>query len=293
MPKGSGGLAIPVSRLGRVVLRTRILTALVLAPLVIGSIFYLGTPQLAVFFGIIAALSAWEWSRLSHILTRWPQAGYVVVVMAMIVLLWQLYQGHHLQWIRLFLLVVTGCWLLILVGLIGYRQRPLSMTGPPPGLKLGLGLLLIPATWLGVVLLHQQSPVLLLFGLMLVWLADSAAYFAGRRFGRVKLAPAISPGKTLEGVYGALLATVGAALVMAVWLSLSWVQGLAFGVLCLLTVLVSIAGDLLESILKRQANVKDSSQLLPGHGGILDRVDSAMAAIPVFTVGWLWLGLSL
>ena len=148
-------------------------------------------------------------------------------------------------------------------------------------------LVLIPA-WLALVRLHAQGPALMLFLLLLVVAADIGAYFAGRHFGRNKLAPRVSPGKTWEGVMGGV---VGAAVVALVGVSIFHVSAAPFIGLSLVTVLASVVGDLTESLFKRHAGVKDSGSLLPGHGGVLDRVDSVTAAAPIFLVGLERLGL--
>jgi phosphatidate cytidylyltransferase len=135
-----------------------------------------------------------------------------------------------------------------------------------------------------------QRPWLLLFGMVLVWVADSAAYFAGHFFGRTKLAPAISPGKTVEGVIGGLVAVA-----LLAWLGNTFVwryvgeQFFWWLALAGVAAIFSVAGDLLESKFKRAAGVKDSGNLLPGHGGVLDRIDATTAALPVFALGWLLL----
>ncbi len=146
------------------------------------------------------------------------------------------------------------------------------------GMVMGaLGLLLILATWAGLVGLHAISPLLLLGVMATVSIADSAAYFSGKRFGRHKLAPEISPGKTWEGVIGALAAVTVYAAALCFYKHLSlWL------IVCMwLLVVLSIIGDLLESLLKRQAGLKDSGQLLPGHGGVLDRIDGFMPVLPI------------
>jgi phosphatidate cytidylyltransferase len=127
--------------------------------------------------------------------------------------------------------------------------------------------------------------------LVMVWLADSGAYFAGRQWGKTRLAPAISPGKTWEGVYGGLLSSLVFAAVAGGLYSHSFTWTLMFMLVAAVAVLFSVAGDLLESLMKRHSGVKDSGKIIPGHGGIFDRVDSLVAAAPMFLTGFLWLGL--
>jgi phosphatidate cytidylyltransferase len=149
-------------------------------------------------------------------------------------------------------------------------------------------MLILSAPWAALVELHggsAQGPLLVLFLMMLVWTADSLAFFVGRRFGRTKLAPAVSPGKTRAGVYGALGGAAAWGLLLGLSLGLGPLETLLAALLCGLTVSVSVVGDLYESLLKRRRGVKDSSHLLPGHGGMLDRVDSLTAAAPVFVLG--------
>jgi phosphatidate cytidylyltransferase len=136
--------------------------------------------------------------------------------------------------------------------------------------------------------LYSLQPALLLFVLVIVWVADIGAYFTGKRFGKVKLAPKISPGKTWEGVFGGLLAVAVLALVRARWLEIDIVVLLPF---CLAVAIISIVGDLTVSMFKRNAGVKDSGRLFPGHGGVLDRIDSVTAAAPLFALGIGWVGL--
>ena len=140
-----------------------------------------------------------------------------------------------------------------------------------------LGISLLLATWIALIGLHKISPLLLLSVLATVWIADSAAYFAGKKFGKHKLAPEISPGKTWEGVMGALFAVTLYGLLLCHFQHLS--RWLILGLW--LIVILSVMGDLFESLLKRQSNVKDSSQLLPGHGGVLDRIDGLIPTLPL------------
>jgi phosphatidate cytidylyltransferase len=182
-------------------------------------------------------------------------------------------------------------WLVVLV-----RASRFNADQPFSGLSLiqlfeGI-VVLIPA-WMALVLIHrlpQDGPRMLAFLLILIWSADIGAYFSGRRWGRIKLAPRVSPGKTREGVYGAMVGAVICGLVLAWWQHWGLLGYLYAVILCLITSLVSILGDLFVSMLKRLRGVKDSGTLLPGHGGLLDRIDSLTAASPLFLFGLILLG---
>jgi phosphatidate cytidylyltransferase len=151
---------------------------------------------------------------------------------------------------------------------------------------------LVPA-WAAFVVLHASSPAgpaLVLFLLLTIWISDSAAFFAGRRWGRARLAPALSPGKTWAGLYGALGGSVLCAGFLAWWAPGGGPGPWTALMLCWGATLASVVGDLFESLMKRRRGVKDSGAVLPGHGGVLDRIDSLTAAAPVFTFGWLLAG---
>jgi phosphatidate cytidylyltransferase len=175
-----------------------------------------------------------------------------------------------------------------------YQRSAGRRPGTPGVLALRLvGLAVLVPPWLALVAVHGSGslgPWLMLFLLVLIWTADSGAYFAGRRFGRRKLAVHVSPGKSIEGVLGALL--LGGLFALACGHALGYAGAAlaAFVLLGIATVLVSVLGDLFESLIKRYRAVKDSGGLLPGHGGVLDRVDSLTAAAPFFAVGLAWLG---
>ena len=138
-------------------------------------------------------------------------------------------------------------------------------------------------------MLHERNPIMLMFLLALIWVADIAAYFIGKRFGKNKLVPELSPGKSHEGLWAALAASLTLAILGAYLFELDKKVWIYFGCLCLLTALISVVGDLYESLLKRKAGVKDSGRILPGHGGILDRIDSLTAAAPGFVLGLYWM----
>ncbi len=265
----------------------RLLTALVLIPLVVLAVFRLSNPAFALASTLVPLAGIWELTTLAGLEGKgWRLA----VVAAGALLLMVLWRFGATVWADGLLLALGGWWLVNLIVLLSGRVEPRSFTGLRV-VRLLLGLLFLSGAWLALVRLHQlpNGPVLVLFVLALVWVADSAAYFAGRALGRHKLAPHISPGKTMEGAGGAL---AGAALFSLLGHYMGWLPLNAFSALLLgvATAAVSVGGDLWESLLKRERGVKDSGSLLPGHGGVLDRVDSQIAALPFFLAGLMILG---
>jgi phosphatidate cytidylyltransferase len=266
-------------------LRARVVTALVMLVVLGGVIFLLPPPAVAAAFGLIAALAAWEWAGLMRI----DAPGRVMYAGVIALFCWQTYilgeSGFLLFWSA-----AAAFWLLAAVVWLRYRW---TMVGND-FLGYALGLILIVAAWAALVSLHARGPWLLLAVMGTAWVADIAAYAAGRACGRHKLAPSISPGKTWEGVAGATIAVLayGFALAASVGaLAESSALRLLLAVLLLvLLTAISVIGDLFESLVKRQAGVKDSSNLLPGHGGILDRIDSLLALLPVAALALYWSG---
>lgn len=256
-------------------LKTRVVTALLLLFALLGALFLLPPPFVAAAFGVVAVLAAWEWAGLMRV----DAAGRILYAALVAAFCWQVHAigtpGFLLFWgaASAFWLFAAGPWL----------RRRWVMAGNDI-LGYGLGILLIVAAWAAMVALQGRGPWVLLAVMALAWVADIAAYFAGRTWGRHKLAPNISPGKTWEGVAGAMVAVVvygGAAAAIAGWLAAAPALGWLAGIVCLLLLTaLGIVGDLFESLLKRQAGIKDSSQILPGHGGVLDRIDSLMAVLP-------------
>ena len=259
-------------------LMTRIKTAAVLLVLVTLVLFVLPEWSWILFCSVLAALGFWEWLRLtSNPYTSAPAR----IILALIFgnLLAAAALAAPVVWMGwltgLSLLIGTAFWLLI-VPLWLVKRWELRM----PALHFLVGLVLIVPAWCALVSMKSipPEPWLLLATMAVPWIADIGAYFSGKKFGKRKLAPAISPGKTWEGVFGAAICMLIYALV------LNQIGGifaaLSIPVLLLLLVL-SIAGDLFESLMKRQAGIKDSSQLLPGHGGVLDRIDSQLSVLPV------------
>ncbi|MDQ2694183.1 MAG: phosphatidate cytidylyltransferase, partial [Pseudomonadota bacterium] len=209
---------------------------------------------------------------------------YCALVLALAALSWGLLGSRGFLLAALALVCLFWCY--VLMWLRRYAAAP---NHRDPALLLQLaGLAVLLGPWIALLDLHGgpgYGPGHVLFLMALVWIADSGAYFSGRRWGRRKLAPAISPGKTREGGIGALVVTLAVALVGAMAFGLRAAQWPLFVLVCLVTVAFSIAGDLFESMAKRQRGVKDSGSLLPGHGGMMDRLDSLTAAAPVFLFG--------
>ncbi len=269
-------------------LRNRILTALVLAPVVIAGVLLAPNDVLAMAFALVVLLGAREMGRLGGLQglgPQWLYAGCVGLLMAGAFLM----RGHAVA--QSLEIAAALFWVLISLWLFSRRAALKRVEGGRPGVLL-LGALQLTVVWLSAVKLHAldaNGPALLLFVLLLIWTADSAAYFAGRAFGRHKLSPAVSPGKTWEGAAGGILGACLAGLLLWYWV-LQAIEPVGLVLLCIVTAVVSIGGDLWESLLKRQAGLKDSGALLPGHGGVLDRVDSLIAAIPVFSFGLTFLG---
>jgi phosphatidate cytidylyltransferase len=286
MPAVNAALDAPANRLKHNMLKQRILTSIVLIPLILW-ILTLSTQVLAIVIGLIIVLGAWEWAGLTGWQTKIMRFFYALTVaLILIILYWQPPSSTVTQ---LFLIASCIWWLIALYWLYRHQQgRPLTPTQPIIKAIVGI-LVLLPAS-IALLTLHAQGWHWVVFLLLLIWIADSAAYFVGRRWGRTKLADKISPGKTWEGVIGAIVFSLIASLSYATFNSMSLVTLLLFMLLCLITVIVSIIGDLLESLFKRQMGVKDSGQLLPGHGGLLDRIDSLTSALPIFVVGHLLIG---
>ena len=276
-------------------LKTRIITALILAPIAIGGIFFLPPLGFALFTGAIIAVGAWEWANMSGLTTPVARVVYALMVAAVLYGLLNV-PAVAVLWLALF------WWLLSFLLVRNYPDGSERWGGVPARALMGL-LVLVPA-WVGLNHLRTggfqfgdsaNNLLLILYVFCVVWVADIGAYFAGRAFGKAKLAPRVSPGKSWAGVWGGLVAVAIFAIIISVLASASTMQLLLLVVASLITGAVSVLGDLLESMLKRFRGIKDSSQLLPGHGGIMDRIDSLTAAIPVFALmitlmGWLTTG---
>ncbi|MFO1433466.1 MAG: phosphatidate cytidylyltransferase [Candidatus Competibacteraceae bacterium] len=260
-------------------LKQRLITASILAMVVIVSVLLLPTAGFGGVLLVFILVGAWEWGGLLFKPTG--QIAYCLLMAGLIGLAWGFLES------RLFIraTAVTAClfWCYVLFRLWRYARNPYTSSTPAWG---AAGIMTLLPMWVTLMDLHRSTafgPAYVLFVIVLVAAADSSAYFAGRRWGRHKLAPRLSPGKTREGALAALAVTLVLAWLGAVLLGIdAW---LPFLLICLVTTVFSIIGDLFESMLKRQHTAKDSSTLLPGHGGLLDRMDSLTAAAPIFLVG--------
>ncbi|HJP97803.1 MAG TPA: phosphatidate cytidylyltransferase [Rhodanobacteraceae bacterium] len=276
-------------------LRQRVITAVILAPLILALIFLTHTPLFAGLLALIFLLGMWEWTRMAGV------SGYPLRVASLLgyailfAVFWHVCQS---PWWWYPVLAGLAWWLLALLWLS--RARFAATASPAHAfLKLVAGAFVIVPAWCAVVVMHGDlaaphtghGRLWVVFFACIVFAADIGAYTAGRRWGHTKLAPTISPGKTREGVYGALVCSGIVGLVGGVLLHVParWLPAIV--ALALLTVLLSIVGDLLESLMKRHAGVKDSGALFPGHGGVFDRMDSLVAALPIFVLGKFLLGL--
>ncbi|PXX98187.1 phosphatidate cytidylyltransferase [Halomonas sp. LBP4] len=262
-------------------LRQRILTAAWLAPLMLAGLFGLQGGAFALFTALIVLLAGWEWTNLAGVEARERRLALVAGLAALMALLWLM--GATLAAWPLWL--GAAGWLANLYWVTRYPER-LEQWGATPW-RLAMGLWVLLPAWVGLNVLRDSGAVWLLFVLLVVWCADIGAYFAGRAFGRRKLAPKVSPGKSWEGVAGGLVATAVLAVAYALWQGLGAGGGLILVAATLAVTLASVLGDLLESMLKRHRGIKDSSNLLPGHGGVLDRIDSLTAALPLFALLYL------
>lgn len=259
-------------------LRQRIITAAWLIPLALIGLFGLEGEGFRLFTAAVVLLAAWEWANLAGITASGPRLLAVAGLAALLALSWVTgaAQSAWLLWLG-----ALG-WLVNLYWVTGYPARLAQWQST--AMRLAMGLWVLLPTWVGFSVLREGGAVWLLFVLLLVWGADIGAYFVGRALGRHKLAPSVSPGKTWEGVAGGLAVTSLLAVGFAAWQGLGIADGLLLVVATALVTLASVLGDLLESMLKRHRGIKDSSQLLPGHGGVLDRVDSLTAAVPLFAL---------
>jgi phosphatidate cytidylyltransferase len=260
------------------VLKTRIITAIV-SLLILGAVLFAVPPVLAsLVIAFLVLAGAWEWSGFLGLTANSGRYIYVALIggiLAIVVFVFPEYSELVLQ-------MACVWWS------IAFIWTFLFPTSIPVAVRWLAGVLVLVPLFVSLQTLYSVSPQILLFALLIVWVADIGAYFAGKQFGRVKLAPKISPGKTWEGVFGGL---VMVGILTALWTHFAGMDLAVTLPFCLAVGALSVVGDLTVSMFKRTAGVKDSGRLFPGHGGVLDRIDSVSAAAPVFALGISWLGL--
>lgn len=270
-------------------LKERVITAAVLLVAFAALLSFASVSVFSLVLGLVVAAAAWEWSRLCGVSHEHAQTGFAILVGAL----------------TLFCLnsplVDTAIRATMLIGLLFWLCVPIQFYLKPilPSVSavsvgwLAVGVLVLPIAALSIQYLRSYAPSssngLLLYAMAIVWVMDIGAYFSGRKFGKRKLAPLISPGKSWEGVYGGLACAFVFFLIVLV--AGAWPEGIGFKlfIATLFAAATSVLGDLFESRMKRAAGMKDSSQLLPGHGGVLDRIDGVIAALPVFAFFWVWM----
>jgi phosphatidate cytidylyltransferase len=262
-------------------LRSRVLTALALALLLVGAILYSPPTVTTAILGLILVIGAWEWSAFLAVAAPWRML--YVALLSLCGLAGVLYtlEPRYFMWT---LLIATLWWTLALLWVATAPQRADWLAGALAG-----ALALLP-TWIALVRIDThwaRGAQWTLFILALSFAADTGAFFAGRQFGRLPLAPRVSPKKTWEGVIGGMVLALAVGAFGSVWFRLAPIR---FVPLCVAAAAFSVVGDLTESLLKRHVHLKDSGRLFPGHGGVLDRIDSVTAATPILTLGLIWLG---
>ena len=273
--------------------RTRVIAALVMAPFAIGAILLLPTSWLVMLAALVFLVGLWEWFKLAEIDDTLQRTVLLTAnLLLMVLLVWASRGSTELVPLRLLALVGAGWWLLALLWLRFFHFASDHETWARV-FKLAAGTLAVVPAWCALGLIHSSQPnghIWLFVALAIVWAADSGAYFAGRHFGGRwfagrKLAPRISPNKTLEGLLGGLAAGMLVAAVGALLAGAGMAQLPGVLVVAIFTVLFSVVGDLFESLLKRHVGAKDSGDVIPGHGGVLDRIDGVLAALPIFVLG--------
>jgi len=267
----------------------RILTAIPLAAFVFWIIFFQPTSVFFYFVLFLVSIAGYEWAKLSGVVNVLIRLVFAIMITAVTWLI----QQYAIDYVIWPIYVAVMWWFSITYYL--KIAKPKSASSSLKIDKLFVAFIVLPAAALAMQQIHslqigieQQGPYWLFYALSLVWIADIGAYFSGKKFGKNKLAPHISPGKTKEGLIGAVMATSIYTLFASYYFNLNTDKAMLLVLLSIILTFISVSGDLYISFLKREAGVKDSGNILPGHGGILDRIDSVLAAMPVFLIGFNW-----
>lgn len=274
-------------------LKQRIITSLILAPLALWALFGLSDTNFLILFSLIFLAGAWEWTSLAEIKTISSKVIFMLLLAGSMAASWVMVNACS-NAVLIIQISIVILWALIFAWIVAY-EKGIIKHQIHPRIRLLLGLVLLPAPVLGLAFLlfnleHDRLMIMLLF--LLIWGADVAAYTAGRLYGKNKLAPNVSPGKTWEGVIGAVIMTTIVSLVAGLIMGSAFLPMAKLIIFCLAVMWFSIVGDLFESVLKRQTGIKDSSHIIPGHGGVLDRIDSLISATPLYVAGVYLLGIS-
>jgi phosphatidate cytidylyltransferase len=266
-------------------LKYRILTAIVLIALVLVGIYYLPAAAFAGVAFLLVLLAAWEWAALLGWNKISLRISYVLLIAAVLMIC--------LLFVPPALIIALAAiwWFAVLIYLFIVRYQ--AALPKIPNWLIGIaGVITLVPCWNALVILESRNPNWLLFMLLLVWFTDIVAYFGGRRYGKHKLAPTISPNKTVEGMFAGIVgAFILAFVVQTAWGEPSAITHWDWLRIAFPAIIAAVVGDLFESLLKRSQNIKDSGNILPGHGGLLDRIDSVLAAAPIFACGILAAGL--
>ena len=268
-------------------LKQRILTATVLIGLILAILFLLPPIAFTLFTVLLLGFAGWEWSHIMGFTHKGQRIFYVMLMILVMI-------GVGLVPAQQVLLLSLFGWIIALYCVISYGRNG-RYKAESKFFKGLAGIFVLAPCWLGlnVLRIRDHGAILVLLVFLIVWMADTAAYFVGRRFGQHKLLERVSPGKTIEGAIAAMLGSLILSLTFLVLLlpQSNMYEAALFIILVMITAFFSIVGDLFKSVLKRQQNLKDSGNILPGHGGILDRIDSLTAAAPIFALGILFLGI--
>ncbi|MFW0054645.1 MAG: phosphatidate cytidylyltransferase [Coxiella endosymbiont of Dermacentor nuttalli] len=262
----------------------RVLTLLILVPILLLVIWCSPMPWFGFLIGAMIAWAAWEWSALAGIKNYYLRWLYMIAILLALIRIYY----FPIFWV---LIISFSIWLWIAAAVICYANGFLPLGFQYKTTKIVISFFVLTSCWIAGIALREDigGPGWLLFGLILIWAMDIGAYTIGQWWGKRTFIKRVSPNKTWEGVWGGIFLTLTIAVIISLIFRQSFFRLILISLLALVTAISAIIGDLFESMLKRQAGVKDTGRLLPGHGGILDRIDSILAALPTFLLGSLLL----